>query len=724
MRIQKRKRMRVSALRQAVWGSIALLMLLGSWLASAQDGVLLPSGGPVGQAPPEPGLVWRFDEGQGIQLSEVWERAPQGMICGARWTPGLSGSGLQFDGVDDFVLIPDSPAFSPRRAITLAAWVRLDRMPQIPWRNDFRFILAKPSLRAYSLVLEQNGTLNASAYVNGARQSVRTRESLPLGEWVHVTFTYDGVWGLGRLYWNGRLASERPGERGFIDANGDVLTLGSAFFSGTGDVGGGIRAFPGAIDELRLYPRALGAEEIERLARPRRVGGGAEAPPEPARLMVTATLDGQPTLARAVIRPLDLPDACPEVLYTALPLEQPAPGGAIGALRSSETLTTLGGLGETMLPPGEYAISLDRGDLTAAPVTRTVRLSPGETASVAIELRRQYDPRSRGYYGADLHVHTHASGDGVTPIQTAVWAQRAADLDLAVISDHDTAAGHLSFAEEAERLGMPYLLSEEITTSVWGHFNVFPLRLGEVVGGSREKTPTEYFSEARAKGARIVQVNHPLWGGGQGYFARMDDPEFDWGFQTVEVLNGFDGKLGETDFGAVQAVFELWTQGRRVTATGGSDDHNMDKLVAQVGNPRTYVYVDLKDGEDLTAERWLAALGAGRAFVTSGPLVYLMAQEGALLGSRLRAGGPLRLQIEVESRKPLRALRLWHNGRELRAFPLEGHEASIVWEGIARSGWYAVTVEAEDEGFALTNPIWVETLPAEEVPPAREGGER
>jgi hypothetical protein len=381
------------------------------------------------------------------------------------------------------------------------------------------------------------------------------------------------------------------------------------------------------------------------------------------------------------------------------------------------------GRGEQLLPPGEYVVTVGRGEgVTAAPVTRTVQLPPGETTTVTVELQRQYDPRSRGYYGADLHVHTHASGDGVSPVSTVVWAERAADLDVAVISDHNTAAGHRPFIESAERLGMPYLLSEEITTSSWGHFNAFPLRPGEAVEVSPEKTPAEYFSEARAKGARIIQVNHPLWGSGQGYFTRMGNPGFDWDFQAVEVLNGFNGQLGETDLGAVQAVFDLWTQGLPVVATGGSDDHNMDRPVARVGVPRTYVYVDLKDGEELTTERWLAALGGGQAFVTNGPLVYLTAQEGARPGSRLRAGGPLRLQIEMESRKALRTLRLWRNGREVRVYPLEGHEAFIEWEGIARYGWYAVTVEAEDRGFALTNPIWVEA--ADDGSPAREGGER
>ena len=720
---------RRSLLRWWVSGGVGLLVLIGGLWASASDDALTPSFTPRGETPREGGLLWRFDEAEGFYAFEARRKAPAGQLCGARWAPGPMGQGaaLRFDGTDDFLLIPYAPALSPRRALTLALWVYLERLPDIPWRNDFRFLVGKPSLRTYSLLLEQNGTLTASVYVEGRRQSVRTREPLPLGEWVHVVFTFDGETGLGRLYLNGTLVAEQQGASGVLDANSDPLVLGSAFFHRTGDVGGGVRSFPGALDELRLYPWALSPSEIERLARIPSSKPSEASPPKPARLIVPATLEGEPVLARVVVRPRGAPEVCPEVFYTQKTLGAPAPPTEPHPrlYRGSQGPSLQRGWGEALLPPGEALVSVDvGGGFTSLPIEKRIFLPPGETVVLPVELERRYDPRSRGYFAADLHVHTHASGDGVTPLETVVWAQAAADLDLAVISDHNTSVGHALFAAAAERLGMPYLLSEEITTDTWGHFNPLSLNPGAAVTVSPEKRPREYFQEARAKGATLIQVNHPLWGGGQGYFTRRDDPDFDGDFQAVEVLNGFNGYMSSTDRAAIEAVFALWTRGKRVVATAGSDDHNTDKLTSQVGTPRTYVYVELGEGEALTAERWLEGLSQGRAFVTTGPLVYLWAQGDPSMGPgsqlRLTPGRSLRLRIEVEGLQELRTLTLWYNGRILRTFPLQGTGARVEWTGRPRPGWYAATVEAEEGGFALTNPLWVEVAPRGE-PPA-EGG--
>lgn len=709
-------------------GGLGFILLISGLLASASEGGLAPSLPPKGEAPRGEGLWWRFDEAEGFSVFEALRRVPAGQLCGALRVPGPLGQGaaLRFDGTDDFLLIPHAPALSPRRALTLALWVYLERSPGIPWRNDFRFLVAKPRLRTYSLVLERKGTLTASVYVKGRRQSVRTREPLPVGEWTHVAFTFDGGTGLGRVYLNGVLVAEQPGTPGVLDESPDPLVIGSALFHRVGDVGGGIRPFPGALDELRIYPWALSPSEVERLARlPHSASSPSKpSPPQPARLIVRATREGEPVLARVVVRPRGAPEACPEVFYTQTPLEEPvSPPRPYPQLDKEANGPSLrGGWGEALLPPGESRVSVDvGGGFTALPLEQRVFLPPGETVVLSVELRRRYDPRTRGYFAADLHVHTHASGDGVTPLETAVWAQAAADLDLAVISDHNTSVGHALFAAAAERLGIPYLLSEEITTSAWGHFNPFPLDPGAVVAVSPGKRPRDYFEEARARGATLIQVNHPFWGGGQGYFTRRDDPDFDEDFQLVEVLNGFVGRrVSEVDRRAVEDLFALWSQGRRVVATAGSDDHNAAKLTSQVGTPRTYVYVERRGGEVLTTERWLEGLSRGRAFVTTGPLVYLRAGEDPSRGPgsqlRWRPEEPLRLRIDVESLSELRTLTLWHNGRMLRTFPLQGYRSQVEWTGRARSGWYAVTVEAEEGGFALTNPLWVEVLPRSEPP--------
>ncbi len=730
--------------RRSPTGALRAILLLGFGagvglstalaLATAEHRLGADTGAELRILPAEgEALIWRFDEGGTYVVREARGRVPEGWLCGARRIVGPSGRGgaLWFDGRDDFVLLPVASALSPRDGLTLALWVWLDRRPEIPWRNDFRFVLAKPSLRAYSLVLEQDGTLQGSVYVGGRRQGVRTHSPLPLRTWVHVAFLYDGRTGRGQIYLNGRLEAEEVRTPGSLEVNDDPLVLGSALLHRVGDPGAGIRSFPGGIDELRIYPRALDPDEIARLATlpssAARRRGGDDAPPPPARLVVQAVQDGEPVVARVVVWPVTAPPACPEVAYTDGSLTPPPPPGLLPAGTSASPMAYAGradgdrGTAELFLEPGRARIAVDLGGgITGEVWEREIALEPARTYRLSVEPPRTYNPRLRRYFGADLHLHSRASGDAVTPLARLISAQQAADLDLVVLSDHNTAVGHLPFAEIAARRGIPYLLSEEITTASWGHFNPFPLRPGEAIPVSAGKRPRDYFQEARSRGAVLIQVNHPLWGGGQGYLHLRDDPAFDGNFQLVEVLNGFLGKrVGETDRRAVEAVFALWSQGRRVVATAGSDDHNADKLVSQVGTPRTYVALELEEGEPLTAERWLDALAQGQAFVTTGPLVYLEVVRAvadrpeAGPGRRLRldAAEELRFRIALESVQELRSLSLWYNGRVLRTYPLQGRTAQLTWVGRARPGWYAVTVEAEGGGFALTNPVWVESRP-------------
>jgi hypothetical protein len=91
---------------------------------------------------------------------------------------------------------------------------------------------------------------------------IRTRERLKHNDWYHVALTYDGsgkAAGL-RLYLNGGIAEVdvlRDSLSGSIRTDAP-LTVGSLAL-GT--------AFRGQIDDLRLYDRALGPDQIEHLAR-------------------------------------------------------------------------------------------------------------------------------------------------------------------------------------------------------------------------------------------------------------------------------------------------------------------------------------------------------------------------------------------------------------------------------------------------------------------------
>jgi hypothetical protein len=75
---------------------------------------------------------------------------------------------------------------------------------------------------------------------------------LPLNAWTHLAATYDGA--ALRLYVNGALASTRA-MTGPITASASPLRIGGNTIWG--------EFFNGVIDELRIYNRALTAQEIQ-----------------------------------------------------------------------------------------------------------------------------------------------------------------------------------------------------------------------------------------------------------------------------------------------------------------------------------------------------------------------------------------------------------------------------------------------------------------------------
>ncbi|MFQ6090589.1 MAG: CehA/McbA family metallohydrolase, partial [Candidatus Bipolaricaulia bacterium] len=322
-----------------------------------------------------------------------------------------------------------------------------------------------------------------------------------------------------------------------------------------------------------------------------------------------------------------------------------------------------------------------------------------------VEVERPFEPNDWGYYSADTHAHTAVSPDGNAPVDQAVGVQLAADLDLVFISDHHSVQGHRMFATTAQERGVPFLLSEEITTD-WGvinmgHFNAYSLNPGSLVNW--RVPPAQIFAEARRKSAEVIQVNHPK-AGPYDYFNLMDDPRWDPGFDVAEVYNG---EFSPEDQLAVEQMFAFWNQGRRYTAVATSDDHMWMVLDVEYGRPRTYVFVE---GE-LTAEKWLAGLLAGHAFVTYGPLIRLQTNGGRIPGDTmtLAAGGTISLEAEIRSVTSLAKAEVIKDGEIIAEFVLKGIEASLSFEGSPEAdSWYLLRVFAADGDRAMTNPIWVE----------------
>jgi hypothetical protein len=161
---------------------------------------------------------------------------------------GRFGSGLSFDGVDDWVSVADAPSLDLSSGSTVEAWVR--PLALAGWRS----VVVKERVGGivYSVYASEGSVPVGQVFVGG-EWSARGVVSLPLAEWTHVASTFDGV--VVRLFVNGVLAGSAS-VPGVMVASAGPLRIG-----GNGVWG---EWFRGVIDEVRVYERPLSAAEIQR----------------------------------------------------------------------------------------------------------------------------------------------------------------------------------------------------------------------------------------------------------------------------------------------------------------------------------------------------------------------------------------------------------------------------------------------------------------------------
>jgi protocatechuate 3,4-dioxygenase beta subunit len=188
---------------------------------------------------------WKLDEGSGTVAQDSAGGVGNGtLVNGPQWVAGKVGGGLHLDGSTQYVDLGTGASLplgrSPR---SLCAWAKPEALDST-WRMILAYGQAQTRQAMYlgrygsQLV---GGAYNDDLMVGGFWQA---------GVWSHVCVTYDGA--VAKLYGNGVLVASAP--RVWDVASG-VAYLGR-HVQGSGFWGG-------VIDDVRVYNRALTAEEVE-----------------------------------------------------------------------------------------------------------------------------------------------------------------------------------------------------------------------------------------------------------------------------------------------------------------------------------------------------------------------------------------------------------------------------------------------------------------------------
>lgn len=201
---------------------------------------------------------WKFDgsgsiaNGQTAGLQDISGNGNNGTAgnvngTGMSFVAGLSGNAVQLDGADDYVSVSHNATLMPA-SITVSGWI------------DFSLS------QSWMMINKAPGGTSGSYYIYGGAGSgtwsifgpTGTRYdcylgSVSPGKWYHLVGTLDATTGQQKCYFNGDLKGTVNGAA--LGSNTNPVYIGN-YGPGSGYQVGGM------IDGVRIYNRALSAEEV------------------------------------------------------------------------------------------------------------------------------------------------------------------------------------------------------------------------------------------------------------------------------------------------------------------------------------------------------------------------------------------------------------------------------------------------------------------------------
>lgn len=207
----------------------------------------------------EPAGYWRLDEGSGATAGDDAGAHPM-EVSGAAWTDGRAGKALRFTAAGQYAATAAGVAPTEQN-VAVSAWVRLSSLPagnaaavsQSGQDNSGFWLGYSGSVHSWAFMMNHPGGTSHTIWA-------RNPAVVPVaGEWTHLAGVYDSATRKLLLYVNGRLAAGPVTYHGGAGP-ATAVRFGQALYQGRLS-----DAWPGEVDEVRVYDRALAADEVVKL---------------------------------------------------------------------------------------------------------------------------------------------------------------------------------------------------------------------------------------------------------------------------------------------------------------------------------------------------------------------------------------------------------------------------------------------------------------------------
>ncbi|WP_235833280.1 LamG-like jellyroll fold domain-containing protein [Glaciibacter flavus] len=205
-----------------------------------------------------PGLAgvgsWTLDETAGGVAADSAGSADLTVSGGATWVPGRKGGALQLDGSTGFAASAEPVLTTTDRNYSVSAWVRFDQVG-----GAFQTVVGEDGDAASAFFLQYSGADKRLAFSFVNARALASGITVEPNRWYHLVGVRDITSSTLSIYVDGARAGQVA-----VLGNGEAatgpLTVGRGKFDGKP-----VDYLDGTVDEVRVFDRALSADEVAAL---------------------------------------------------------------------------------------------------------------------------------------------------------------------------------------------------------------------------------------------------------------------------------------------------------------------------------------------------------------------------------------------------------------------------------------------------------------------------